>query len=454
MFFIISYRTSWYEGSAFYEVFPASFKDSNGDGIGDLRGLANGVDYLSKLGVVGVRLNSIFPSNDYPIDFENITTLLAIDKKLGSSDDMMFLVRTFHEKNISVILDLPIYPILKNLDPAAVLAEKNEASILGNNESIRIARSIDDQNAVIKAIDTWLKYGIDGFYVKGLEHFQSDPYLLDNIRAWKALLGPNRVLIVNNRLLKIVAPDLAEDIVKNVDLVDIFIDVTIGTQQIAEQIKNSLQGLTKPGKGPYIQWTIGGISEHRISYNLTSNATLAATIMSLMLPGSPSIFYGDEHSLQESHDPHEEHTDTKHLHHLAPMAWQTSNTFTNRESLPWLPTGQNVSFNHFEIIAHMIALRDLSPSIYKNSIDKNGKIESNTIVMYMERKNILILSRWYPRRNRFVSISNFGEEKVTVDLTSYFYSGEIMTGNRKHEKIIFDKFEIDPINTIVIKLDK
>lgn len=419
-----------------------------------MRGLANGADYLSKLGVGGVRLNSIFPSNDYPIDYENITTLLAIDKKLGTSEDMMFLVRTFHNKNISVILDLPIYPILKSLDPAAVLAEKNEASIFGNNESIRIARSIDDQNAVIKAIDTWLKYGIDGFYVKGLEHFQSDPYLLDNIRAWKALLGPNRVLILNNRVLKTITPASAEGIIKNVDLVDIFLDVTIGTQQIAEQIKESMKGLTKPGEGPYIQWTLGGVSEHRISYNLTSNATLAATVMSLMLPGSPSIFYGDEHSLQESHDPHEEHGDTKHLHHLAPMAWQTPNTFTNLKSLSWLPSGQNASFNHFETIDDMVALRYLSPSIYKNSINKSGKIESNTVPIYIERGNILILSRWYPRRNRFVSISNFGEKKVTLDLTNYFYSGEIMIGDRKHERIYFDKFEIDPIKTIVVKLDK
>lgn len=455
--FLTFHRTSWYEGSVFYEVFPASFKDSNGDGLGDLRGLANGVDHLTKLGVVGVRLNSIFPSKNYPYHFDNVSTLLAIDEALGTSDDLKYLVRTFHDRNLSLILDLPIYPHLTQLDAVANTNEMSNANLINDNDNVRIARSSsDEQNTVIKAIRTWIRYGIDGIYVKGLENFHQDPLLLDNVRAWKTLLGPNRILMIGNRILNKVSNSQAEQLVKHVDLVDIFVDVTNGTQQIAQQINTNLKGILRPGAGgPYIQWSLGGVSKHRMSYSLTPNATLAATIMSLMLPGSPSIFYGDEHSLQESHDPHGDHRDTKHLHHLAPMAWNTHEAhFTNRESLPWIPGGANVSFDNFDTIANMIALRDLSPSIYKNVIHKNGKIESNTMAVYNERGNILILSRWYPRRNRFVSISNFGEKKVTLDLTNYFYSGEIMVGDAKHQRIYFDRFEIDPIKTIVIKLDK
>lgn len=438
----------------FYEVFPASFKDSNGDGIGDLRGLANGVDYLVKLGVVGVRLNSIFPSTNYPHHFENVSTLLAIDEALGTSDDMLFLVRTFHDRNISLILDLPIYPHLSALQPAFVPDETASAALVRSTDNSRSSRSADEQNAVLKAIHTWTRYGIDGFYIKGLENFHSDPHLLDNIRAWKASLGPNRILLINNLVLQLTENSLAKKICSHVDLVDIFIDVTNGTRQIAQQVNANLNGLLKPGDGPYIQWTLGGVSAHRISYSLTPNATLAATLMSLMLPGSPSIFYGDENALQESHDPQREHNDTMHLHHLAPMAWNTIPSFTSRESLPWIPRSANASFDHFEAIANMIALRDLTPPIYKNSINKNGRIESNTMAIYKEGGDILIVSRWYPRRNRFVSISNFGEKRVALDLTHYFYSGEIMVGRRKHERIFFDKFQIDPIETIVVKLDK
>lgn len=441
-------RTTWYEGSVLYEVFPASFIDSNGDGKGDLRGLANGVDHLTKLGVVGVRLNSIFPYHH-----DSVSTLLAIDGVLGTSDDLKHLVRTFHEKNLSLVLDLPIYPYLQQLDAVEHAGEVTNTNLLHSDDNVRIARSsLYDENVVMKAIHTWIRYGIDGIYVKGLEHFHQDPLLLDNVRAWKALLGPNRILMISNRILNKMSSSKVEQLTKHIDLVDIFVDVTIGGQQIAQQINTNLNGILRPGVGPYIQWSLGGTAEHRMSYNLTTNANLAATIMSLMLPGSPSICYGDEHSLQESHG---KYNDTKHLHHLKPMTWNTPEShFMPHESLPWVPSGTNVSFVNFDTIANMIALRNLSPSIYKNVIKKNGKIESNTLAVYNARNDLLIVSRWYPRRNRFVSISNFGVEKRTVDLSSFFYSGEIMVGDAKHQHIYFDQFEIDPIKTIVVKLDK
>lgn len=446
-------RTTWYEGSVFYEVAPASFIDSNGDGKGDLRGLANGVDHLSKLGVVGVRLNSIFPSKNYPYHHDNVSTLLAIDDVLGTSDDLKHLVRTFHEKNLSLILDLPIYPHITQLDVVEDAESVTHSNLLHSNGNVRIARSSPGEgNVVIKAIRTWIRYGIDGIYVKNLEHFHQDPMLLQNVRAWKALLGPDRILMISDQILSKLPTTKADQLVKHIDLVDVFVDVTTGGQQIAHQINANLKGILRPGVGPYIQWSLGGVAEHRMSYNLTANANLAATIMSLMLPGSPSICYGDEHSMQESHG---KHNDTKHSHHLKPMTWNTPESrYAPSQSLPWVPSGANISFDNYDTIANMIALRDLSPSIYKNVIQKNGKTESNTLAVYNVRGDILILSRWYPRRNRFVSISNFGEKKVTLDLSSYFYSGEIMVGDAKNQHIYFDRFEIDPIKTIVIKLDK
>lgn len=451
MFFCFVYRTSWYEGSVFYEIFPASFQDSNGDGLGDLRGLASRVDYLTKLGVVGVRLNSIFPSKNYPDHFQNVTTLLAIDDVLGTPRDLEQLAIKFHKNNLSLVLDLPIYPLLTQLDSTEDLNKSIETGTDGN---VRVARSSDTQNAVINALNLWIKFGIDGFYIKGLENFYQDSLLLENVIAWKKILGSDRILIASNQLLQKVDAPLANQLIKYIDLIDIFVDVTNGTEHIANEITTNLNGLLKPGNGPFIQWSLGGVSERRISFGLTSNATLAATLMSLMLPGSPSVFYGDEISLQESHDPHGDHNETKHLHHLSAMAWNTVPQFTNRESLPWIPRGATVSFDNFDTISNMIALRDLSPSIYKNVIKKNGKIDSNTSAMYLKNGNILILSRWYPRRNTFVSISNFGEKTVKVDLTNYFYSGEVIVGANKHERIYFNNFEIAPIQTIVVKLDK
>lgn len=444
----------WYEGSVFYEIHPTRYPDSNGDGFGDLRGLTHRVDYLTKLGVIGVRLNSIFPSKNQPDHFQNVTTLMGIDEVLGTAEDLKTLARTFHNNNLSLILDLPIYPFLTKLEPVVtIIGEGTKHPMVMDEGALRVARASGEssENIVVQALLNWMKFGIDGFYIKGLENMHDDPLLLDNIRVWKALIGPNRILMINNQLLENVDRPLADDIVKSVDLVDIFIDVTNGTKQIAQQINKNLNGVLKPGKGAFIQWSIGGVSEQQThkSYELTTNGTLAATLMSLMLPGSPNIYHGDGDNEESSRQHFSEPIDSKHMHHLQGNAWNT---------VPMTDHGLNhsihISPDDFDTIARMIRLRDISPSIYKNIIKKKDKYESNTSAMFHENGNILILMRWYPRRNTFVSISNFGNTKISLDLTNYFYSGQIMLGGKTHEKIYFNQFEIGPSQTIVVKLDK
>lgn len=403
------------------------------------------------MGIEGVRLNSIFPSKNHPDHFQNITTIFAIDDILGTVEDLKDLARTFHKSNLSLILDLPIYPFITQLEPVDSLIEEENTKQPSDDGQLRIARASNEKNTIVQALLLWMKCGIDGFYMKGLENMHQDPLLLDNIRTWKTILGPNRILLVNNQLFENIDRPLAEKIVQHIDLVDIFIDVTNGTKRIAQQINKNLNGLLKPGNGAYIQWSIGGVSEHQ-SYELTSNGTLAATLMTLMLPGSPNVYHGDE-TTHKSHQHFSEPIDSKHMHQLPSMAWNTVPQISEQDISS---TNKTIRLNQddFNTISKMIALRDISPSIYKNIIKKKGKNESNTSAMYHENGNILILMRWYPRRNTFASISNFGTEPVTLDLSNYFYSGEVMIGGNLDEKVYFNQFEIGPIQTVVVKLDK
>lgn len=423
--------------------------------------MAHRVDYLTKLGVVGVRLNSIFPSKNQPEHFVNVTTLLAIDDVLGTAEDLKNLVRTFHNNNLSLILDLPIYPFTTKLEPVvAIFEQSTKHPMIIDEGALRVARASSEKNVVVQALLLWSKLGVDGFYIKGLEYMHDDPLLVDNIRAWKAIIGADgadRILMVNNQLLENVDKATAEQIVKSVDLVDIFIDVTNGTKQIAQQINQNLNGMLKPGNGAFIQWSIGGVSsEHEThkSYELTTNGTLAATLMSLMLPGSPNIYHGDGNNEESSRQHFSEPIDSKHMHHLAAMAWNTVPQVNEQDLSHGLNHTIRMNRDDFETVARMISLRDRSPSIYKNIIKKKDKYESNTSALYHENRNILILMRWYPRRNTFASISNFGDTQISLDLTKYFYSGQIMIGGKPHEKIYFDEFEIGPSQTIVVKLDK
>ncbi|MGN0824708.1 MAG: alpha-amylase family glycosyl hydrolase [Candidatus Coproplasma sp.] len=98
----------------FYEIFVGSFSDSDGDGIGDLRGIINRFDYLNdgdpnsglSLGVEGIWLTPIFSSPSY--HKYNVTDYYKVDPDFGTEDDLKELVSLCHERNVKLILDLPI----------------------------------------------------------------------------------------------------------------------------------------------------------------------------------------------------------------------------------------------------------------------------------------------------------------------------------------------------------
>lgn len=98
----------------FYQIFVGSFSDSNGDGTGDIRGIINRFDYLNdgdiadsdSLGVQGIWLTPIYLSNTYhKYDAINYYT---IDPKFGTMEDLEELIALCHERNVKLILDLPI----------------------------------------------------------------------------------------------------------------------------------------------------------------------------------------------------------------------------------------------------------------------------------------------------------------------------------------------------------
>ena len=98
----------------FYQVFVGSFSDSNGDGIGDLRGLINRFDYLNdgnpnsgkSLGVEGIWLNPIFLSPSY--HKYDTMDYYAIDHRFGTEADLRELIQLCHERDVKIILDLVI----------------------------------------------------------------------------------------------------------------------------------------------------------------------------------------------------------------------------------------------------------------------------------------------------------------------------------------------------------
>lgn len=98
----------------FYEIFVGSFSDSDGDGIGDLQGIINRMDYLNdgdpasglSLGVEGLWLTPVFTSPSY--HKYDVANYYEIDPQFGTMDDLQELIDLCHQRGVKVILDLPI----------------------------------------------------------------------------------------------------------------------------------------------------------------------------------------------------------------------------------------------------------------------------------------------------------------------------------------------------------
>ena len=190
----------------FYEIFVGSFSDSDGDGVGDIRGIINRMDYLNdgddasgrSLGVEGLWLTPIFPSSSYHKYDAN--DYCAVDKSFGTVEDVKELAELCHARNVKLILDLPLNHTSR-LHPwysAFVQAHRNGAkddpyynyySFYTKGESAPAGRSFaqlsgtDDyyecnfdggmpelnydnpevRQAVLDAAKFWLDLGVDGF---------------------------------------------------------------------------------------------------------------------------------------------------------------------------------------------------------------------------------------------------------------------------------------------------
>jgi alpha-glucosidase len=95
----------WWRDAVVYQIYPRSFQDSDGDGVGDLRGITQRLDYLVWLGVDAFWLSPIYPSPlaDFGYDVSDYT---AVDPQLGTLDDFDELVASAHERGLRVLLDL------------------------------------------------------------------------------------------------------------------------------------------------------------------------------------------------------------------------------------------------------------------------------------------------------------------------------------------------------------
>src|SRR5947209_20430840 len=104
---INGYEPKWWKEAVVYQIYPRSFKDSNGDGVGDLKGITSRLDYLQNLRVNVIWLSPHFdsPNADNGYDIRDYRKVMA---EFGTMDDFDELLRGIKQRNMKLILDLVV----------------------------------------------------------------------------------------------------------------------------------------------------------------------------------------------------------------------------------------------------------------------------------------------------------------------------------------------------------
>ncbi|MDD3445235.1 MAG: alpha glucosidase [Zavarzinia sp.] len=213
-------RSPWWRGAVLYQVYPRSFQDTDGDGIGDLAGVVRHLDHIASLGVDGVWISPFFrsPMRDFGYD---VSDFRAVDPVFGTLADFDALVVAAHARGLRVVID-QIYAhssidhpwFTESRDSRAnpkadwyVWADPKPDGMPPNNwqsvfggpawtwdgrrrqyymhtflkEQPQLnVRNPAVQDALLAVAEFWLRRGVDGFRLDALNHAMVDPALRDN----------------------------------------------------------------------------------------------------------------------------------------------------------------------------------------------------------------------------------------------------------------------------------
>ena len=377
----------WWRNAVVYQIYPRSFQDSDGDGVGDLRGITQRLDHLVYLGVDALWLSPIYPSPlaDFGYDVSNY---VGVDPQLGTLAEFDALVDAAHERGLRVVLDLipchtsiehpwfrehPDWYIWSPVDGPP----NNWVSAFGGPAWSRDGRSgrwylhsfypeqpdLDWRNpAVVEAmqgvIRFWLDRGADGFRLDAIDKLIKDDRLRDDPPATgpfplplhEEAAGLDQVYSGNRpeavealAALRAAAGDAflvgevfqpTSEYGRYVEVLDlVFAFELLFAPWDAERLRAAIAPAAALGR---VAWVMSNHDFGRLASRVGRQNLRAAALLLLTLPGTAFIYQGDEIGLSNGPgaDPPYDRAGRDPMRH--PMQWDAtpSGDFTTGE--PWL----------------------------------------------------------------------------------------------------------------------
>jgi alpha-glucosidase len=387
----------WQDG-VIYQIYPRSFQDSDGDGVGDLAGISTRLDHLRELGVDALWLSPIYPSPlaDFGYDVSNHS---AIDPAYGTLDDFDALVSAAHERGLKVLMDLVAchtsidHPWFREHPEWFVWSPvdgppNNWVSAFGGPAWSRDERSrrwylhsfypeqpdLDWHNPeVVQAmqgvIRFWIERGVDGFRIDAIDRLMKDPELRDDdpsdepfglwllehelgrdlsrSRNWHEIgeaLGAIRAAAGDALLVGEVYLPARRHAAYLEHLDRAFVFELLQASWEAGPVRAAVEaGSAAPGAA----WVLSNHDFGRLPSRVGREHERAAALLLLTLPGTAFVYQGDEIGLANGpgHDPPYDRIGRDSFRH--PMQWDASHRGGFTTGTPWLapvdPAERNVA---------------------------------------------------------------------------------------------------------------
>ena len=378
----------WWQDAVVYQIYPRSFQDSDGDGVGDLRGIGRRLDHLTYLGVDAFWLSPIYPSPlaDFGYDISNYT---AVDPAFGTLGDLDELVAHAHERGLRVLLDLvpshtsiehpwfrdhPDWYIWSPVDGPP----NNWKAAFGGGAWSRDEQTgrwylhtfypeqpdLDWRNpevvaAMQEVVRFWLRRGVDGFRVDAVNVLVKDAELRDDPPATETfplpLVGESAEL---EHVYSADRPEVVDalaairEAARDALLVgEVYLPATRSARYLtqldlvfafellfspweAEALRAAIGAAAELGR---VAWVLSNHDFERLATRVGPENVRAAAVLLLTLPGAAFVYQGDEIGLPNGPgaDPPYDRAGRDPLRH--PMQWDASPAGGFTTGDPWLP---------------------------------------------------------------------------------------------------------------------